>query len=185
MRAFPCFGFVMTHLWLLPFLFFFFVYLLAQMLDMFYKMEMEFSSIEVVNMLVASTSLPEEFLNGFITHCIDICKTADDKQTQTRYVRLLCIFLNILFSNDVHVGKAPKCALLWHPWKLLLALCGYQWRGGGKVCAAARCVDSMSFHLVQTSVYVISMQWRTCLPRSCRFAWTTLKSQRPSIYTRI
>ena len=59
------------------------------------------NSLEVVNKLALMMELPAEFLHLFISNCMNSCKNLKEKYTQTRFVRLLCVFINSLLKNKV------------------------------------------------------------------------------------
>lgn len=62
---------------------------------------MSLNSLEVVNKLALMMELPAEFLHLFISNCMNSCKNLKDRYTQTRFVRLLCVFINSLLKNKV------------------------------------------------------------------------------------
>ena len=59
------------------------------------------NSLEVVNKLALMMELPAEFLHLYISNCMNSCKNLKEKYTQTRFVRLLCVFINSLLKNKV------------------------------------------------------------------------------------
>jgi len=65
------------------------------------QMPLSLNSLEVVNKLAMIIELPLEFLHLFISNCMNSCKMIRDKYTQTRLVRLLCVFINSLLKNKL------------------------------------------------------------------------------------
>lgn len=65
------------------------------------NIEMSINVLEVVNKLAMTMDLPAEFLHLFISNYMNSCKTMKDKYNQTRFVRLLCVFMSALLKNKI------------------------------------------------------------------------------------
>ncbi|GBC06920.1 hypothetical protein RclHR1_07140007 [Rhizophagus clarus] len=58
------------------------------------------SSMEVVNGLT-SFPLPPEFLHKYLTNCVRACEASQNRDTQDRQVRLICVFFQSLIRNNI------------------------------------------------------------------------------------
>jgi hypothetical protein len=57
--------------------------------------------MEVVNALTKRVELPKDFVNSFIYNCIRYCQNVQDRVTQTRMVKLVCVFFDSLIRHKI------------------------------------------------------------------------------------
>ncbi|KAG5451223.1 CCR4-NOT transcription complex subunit 11 [Clonorchis sinensis] len=73
--------------------------------DALVSMEVTVDSLEVVNRLATRVSLPKEFIQSYISRCMTYCQSLQDKSTQQRNVRIVCVLIQSFIRNkilDIH-----------------------------------------------------------------------------------
>lgn len=55
--------------------------------------------LQVLNNLSTTVDFPTEFLQLYITRCLESCQSFKDRNQQQRCVRLVCVFLQCLIRN--------------------------------------------------------------------------------------
>lgn len=75
---------------------------IAAFLDVLTQMsEASVHSMEVVKRLMSAITLPEDFLHLYINACITACENLEQKSSQNRPVRLVCVFLQSLIRSKI------------------------------------------------------------------------------------
>jgi len=81
-------------------------------LSVLLNIDVSLHTMEVVNRLVAGTTLTAEFLRQYIIASLRTCQQTSDKYLQQRLVRLECVFISSLLRNGVVSAETLGDALL-------------------------------------------------------------------------
>jgi len=81
-------------------------------LSVLLNIDVSLHTMEVVNRLVAGTTLTPEFLRQYIIASLRTCQHTTDKYLQQRLVRLVCVFISSLLRNSVVNAEMLGDALL-------------------------------------------------------------------------
>ena len=57
--------------------------------------------MEVINRLTTSITLPPDFFHKYISNCARACEETENPRIQHRQVRLVCVFTQALFRNNI------------------------------------------------------------------------------------
>lgn len=74
---------------------------LPQYLDALTNMDFNLKSMEVVSHLSSSVKLPPDFVQMYISNCIESCGNITDKSTQAIVVSRVCMFFKDLMKNKI------------------------------------------------------------------------------------
>ncbi|CAH8521830.1 unnamed protein product [Dicrocoelium dendriticum] len=65
------------------------------------SMEVTVDSLEIVNRLASRVELPKDFIHAYISKCMGYCESLQDKSSQSRHVRLVCVLIQSFIRNKI------------------------------------------------------------------------------------
>ncbi|KAF8566596.1 hypothetical protein P879_04885 [Paragonimus westermani] len=69
--------------------------------DALISMEPTVNALEIVNRLASTVDLPKQFIHAYICKCMSYCQSLQDKSTQLRHVRLVCVLFQSFIRNKI------------------------------------------------------------------------------------